>query len=240
MACRAGTGTRKISAIDLLQLVRSEGTPGGTEGAQWVTKASQESSFRVDCINELGCVGLWQICPTNFGWLGVTQTELRNDPRAQFRAAKRIYDRQGWDAWRASGGKPGGDASATSPTDLVAGAAGFAGSLDPTQALLGPLGDIAGGITAAAGALKGFSEWLTDPDTWRRIALVVAGGGIVLVGAATLARGTEFGRTVENVATTVVPAGRVAKAAGAAKSASTVSKAQRSMKAGAAKTRPKG
>jgi hypothetical protein len=193
MACRPGTGSRKISALDLLMLVRSEGTPGGTESAQWVTKASQESSLRVDCVNEIGCVGLWQICPTNFGWLGVTATELRNDPRAQFRAAKRIYDRQGWDAWRASGGKPGGDASATSPTDLVAGATAFGASLDPTQALVEPLANI-------AGAVKGFAEWLTDPDTWRRIALVVAGGGIVLVGAATLARGTEFGKQAEAVA----------------------------------------
>lgn len=204
MACRPGTGSRKISALDLLQLVRAEGTPGGTEGAQWVTKASQESSFRVDCINEIGCVGLWQICPTNFAWLGVTQSELRNDPRAQFRAAKRIYARQGWDAWRASGGKPGGDASATSPGDLLAGAAGFGASLDPTQALVAPL-------AAIAGAIKGFAEWLTDPDTWRRTALVVAGGGIVLVGAATIARGTEIGQQVEKVATGVASKGAVSK-----------------------------
>ena len=201
MACRPGTGTRKISAAALLSLVRSEGTPGGTEGAQWVTKASQESSFRVDCVNEIGCVGLWQICPTNFAWLGVTQTELRNDARAQFRAAKRIYARQGWDAWRATGGKPGGDAT-LNPRDLLAGATGFAASLDPTQQLVAPL-------AAIAGAVKGFSEWLTDPDTWRRVALVVAGGGIVLVGTAAIARGTEIGGKIEAAATAAATKGVV-------------------------------
>jgi hypothetical protein len=38
-----------------------------------------------------------------------------------------------------------------------------------------------------AGAFKGITEWVTDPNTWKRVALVIAGGGIVLVGVAAIA-----------------------------------------------------
>lgn len=67
--------------------------------------------------------------------------------------------------------------------------------------------DVAGSIGRLAETLGGFLEWVTDPDTWRRIALVVAGGGVVLVGVTVLARGTELGETVEDVATNVATKG---------------------------------
>jgi hypothetical protein len=46
--------------------------------------------------------------------------------------------------------------------------------------------------------VAGFVSWITDPVTWRRMALVVIGGGIAVVGVAAVARGTEAGRQVES------------------------------------------
>jgi hypothetical protein len=175
------------------------GSPSGTP-ATWAAVAMLESSGRTDVVNRLGCVGLWQICPVNFGWLGVTQGELK-DPAANWRAAKRVFARQGWRAWSVVDLDPGGDNRPSaawiaenlgrnvSLTDPGAWAAGAQVALDqaadavpdnPIAQLVMPLGII-------AGAFKGITEWVTDPNTWKRVALVIAGGGIVLVGVAAIA-----------------------------------------------------
>lgn len=196
MACKAGTGSRRISSIDLFQIVDDIGPPSGTNEAQWLAKANQESGYRVDCVNASGHTGLWQISPAWMQKLGTNEAAMRSDPKLQFRIAKRVYSEgRGWAEWNASGGKPSGagQASITSPGDLVAGAAGLAESLDPVAGLVAPLSQI-------AGALTGFFEWLTDPNTWKRVALVVAGAGVLLVGGAAVARGTETGQIVESVA----------------------------------------
>jgi hypothetical protein len=183
------------SRDEVFAVVRRVGPPAGTTTEQWVTKADQESDFRRDVVNGIGCVGYWQICPVNFGWLGVSEGTLRNSATLQFQSAKRVYARQGWAAWNASGGKPtaadiakslGRDVSLTDPGAWSAGAgAAFDAAADlvpdnPIAQLVAPLGII-------AGAFKGITEWVTDPDTWKRVALVVAGGGIVLVGVAAIA-----------------------------------------------------
>jgi hypothetical protein len=167
-----------------MAVVKSGGPPSGTAAWQWVVKAKQESSFNERVVNGIGCVGLWQICPVNFGWLGVTQSELK-DPAANFRAAKRVFARQGWAAWKASGGEPK-DPTGTMPQD-ESGPFDVSNPLGSVPNPLDAVADTAGAIAALAGAVGGFFEWVTDPDVWKRVALVVAGGGIVLVGVAAIA-----------------------------------------------------
>lgn len=197
--------------------IKALGPPSGTTVDEWVAKAGQESGFRRDVVNRLGCVGYWQICPVNFGWLGVSQTELKGSARLQFSAVKRIYARQGWGAWAASGGKPDitdiaehashnvglPNLEDITPGSLVQGALGSATSLlDPLTNALGPLGDI-------AGSLKGFLEWTTDPNTWKRVVLIVGGVVVIGVAAAALAGKTEAGQTVEAVVTSGATKGLV-------------------------------
>lgn len=60
--------------------------------------------------------------------------------------------------------------------------------------------DAATAIGNVGQTLAGFFEWITDPNTWRRIALVVLGGAVAVVGVGVLARGTEVGQAVEDAA----------------------------------------
>lgn len=175
--------------------VERVGPPSGTTVGQWVAKAEQESSYSRTVVNSIGCVGYWQICPVNFGWLGVSQNELQANADLQFRSVKRIYARQGWAAWNASGGKPSDmeaslamahDASPFSPRD-VAGAAQAALEAGADAIPDNPIAQLVMPLGIIAGAIKGIAEFATDPNIWRRIALVIAGGGIVLVGAAAIA-----------------------------------------------------
>lgn len=59
---------------------------------------------------------------------------------------------------------------------------------------------VASAVVGFAQTLAGFFAWVTDPDTWRRVALVALGGAVAVVGVAVLARGTEIGQTAEDIA----------------------------------------
>lgn len=185
------------SQSEVYDIVRSEGPPAGTSVAEWVAKAGQESSFRSDVVNGIGCVGYWQICPVNFSTVGFTSAQLKNG-RNNFKAAKIIYGRQGWRAWQASGGKPsvsdiaehaGRDVSLTSPGDLLAGAAGLAASLDPTEKIAATLGNVVSTINSAA-------KWIGDPHNWVRITMVVGGTLVGLAGASMILKETDAGKAI--------------------------------------------
>ena len=194
-----------IDAAELRQLLQTAGFSGDAidEG---VAIARCESSLRTDVVvredNGSTSTGLFQINSVH----GVSVSALKN-PRRNVQEARRLYEAAGkrWDRdWvRCSKG-------------LAARVAEDRSNRDTNLSDIPVIGDTAEGIAAvanavgaAAGAVKGFFEYLTDPNTWRRIALVVAGGGIVLVGAATLARGTEFGKQVESAAVGVASKGTV-------------------------------
>jgi hypothetical protein len=198
------------SQSEVYDIVRSMGPPSGTSVAQWVAKAGQESSFRRDVVNSIGCVGYWQICPTNFGWLGVTSAQLKASGRTQFAATKRIYARQGWAAWNATGGKPsvsdiaehaGRSTSLTSPQDLLAGAEGLAGMIPEVW---NPLG----AFQAVLDVVNRIGTWVSDPHNWTRVSYVAGGTLLVIVAGAAVASETRAGQAL--VGSTV--AGKTGKA----------------------------
>lgn len=200
------------SKDEVYEVVRALGPPSGTTVTQWVAKAGQESSFRRDVVNSRGCVGYWQICPVNFGWLGVRQESLKASATAQFAAVKRIYARQGWAAWNASGGKPdasaiaehaGQDVSLTSPGDLLAGAEGL---LSQVPSPWNP----AGAFQAALDVVNRIGKWVSDPHNWTRVGFVAGGALLVVVAGAAVASETKAGQAL--VGSTVAgKAGRALK-----------------------------
>jgi hypothetical protein len=168
-------------------------------------------------VSRTGDVGMWQINQRSHPqWT----TEQLKDPQTNAEAMSQISDNgRSWSAWTGTyrlglhipylpAARMANDAVHGSVSDLsIAERAGDVGEAitDPLNVVEG----VAQSIGQLAEALSGFFGWLTDPDTWRRIALVVAGGGVVLVGVTVLARGTEIGETVEDVATGVASKGLV-------------------------------
>jgi len=68
---------------------------------------------------------------------------------------------------------------------------------------LDAIANVAGALANVGEMLGGFITFLTDPNTWRRVALVGLGAAVVIVGIGVVARGTEAGQTVESAATGV-------------------------------------
>jgi len=68
--------------------------------------------------------------------------------------------------------------------------------------------NVAGAIGSLTEAVAGFVSFVTDPDTWRRVAIVGLGAAVVVIGVSVVARGTEVGQTVEKAATSAIGRGR--------------------------------
>lgn len=143
--------------------------------------------------------GLWQV---NDIWKGENGTS--ND-LAEFRQqmldgnrnagmAGHIYRTQGLSAWTVykSGAYKSALAEAKSGESLAQGAGlgdvvGAVAS-NPLDAALEGVDAVAAAVAQVGDSLSGAVEWLTDPNTWKRIALVVAGLGLVYVGVNAVAR----------------------------------------------------
>jgi hypothetical protein len=80
------------------------------------------------------------------------------------------------------------------------------------------LGDVAGVLKDSLDAPVRVVKWLTDPNSWVRVAYVVGGFVFIWLGALKLEADalTPVVNKVAGVATAVVPAGKVAKVAGTA------------------------
>jgi hypothetical protein len=90
----------------IVQVARAGGLPGDPE--VWAAIAMAESSGRADVVNEIGCVGLWQInqpvhVKTHPTW---TVAWLQN-PVNNAKAAAVTYRAQGFSAWEAYTGPDG-------------------------------------------------------------------------------------------------------------------------------------
>lgn len=92
----------KLSANQVYSLATQAGFSGDLAKTM-VAIAWDESSFKANIVNSIGCVGLWQINPvhfkeaafTNNGW----NTTTLKEGHANAKAAKVIYDMQGLNAW---------------------------------------------------------------------------------------------------------------------------------------------
>jgi hypothetical protein len=167
-----------------------------------VALAEHRGTVRTDAVSPTGDVGIWQInVASHPQW---TREQLK-DPTTNAEAMRQISDHgRNWSAWTGTykiGLHLGYMARARQAVEATHGSVS-------DLPLSERLGDVAGAvtnpldsITGAIGGIVSFLEWLSDPDTWRRIALVIAGGGIVLVGVAVVARGTDVGQAAEQVVT---------------------------------------
>lgn len=89
--------------------------------------------------------------------------------------------------------------SLSAGTDALTGAASAAG-VNPLDA-----------IASLSDTFAGFFEWISDPTTWKRMAFILAGGAVAVVGVMVIARGTDTGQAVESAVTTVATKGAVSK-----------------------------
>jgi hypothetical protein len=90
----------------IVQVARTGGLPGDPE--VWAAIAMAESSGRTDIVNEIGCVGLWQVNQPVWVKLHPTWTVawLKN-PVNNAKAAAYVYRAQGFSAWQAYTGPDG-------------------------------------------------------------------------------------------------------------------------------------
>lgn len=101
-AKQAAKAIGKLSADQVYSLATQAGFTGELARTM-VAIAWDESSFKSEIVNSIGCVGLWQINPNHFkesafvknGW----NTATLKEGHANAKAAKVIYDSQGLNAW---------------------------------------------------------------------------------------------------------------------------------------------
>ena len=92
-----------LTRKQLLELAQEAGF--NDQAATAAAIAMAESSGNPDAVNSVPCYGLWQINmsgtmgPDRRKKLGLTSDKQLLDPKTNARAAKLVYDEQGWQGW---------------------------------------------------------------------------------------------------------------------------------------------
>jgi Lysozyme like domain len=148
-------------------------------------------------VSATGDVGIWQINQrAHPKWSAEELKDPKTNAEAMSEVSSNGTNWQPWTTYRNGAYRAYLD-RAKKARDATSGSGGLGSIPNPLDAV----DDVAGAVVNLGETIAGFFEFITDPNTWKRIALVIAGGGIVLVGVAIVARGTEVGETVEAVAT---------------------------------------
>jgi hypothetical protein len=147
-------------------------------------------------------IGLWQINRPAHPTIG-TVAELK-DPAYNARAAHQVWTAEGWRAWtqyRNGRYRPHYDKLRSDVRNLDTGEGGL---IDWSSVPV--VGPVVGGVEAVGDAvnagvdglaetmgatvqaLNALREWVSDSHNWTRVALVVGGVALALVGAAAVAR----------------------------------------------------
>lgn len=86
--------------------------------------------------------------------------------------------------------------------DNVTGTGGPGAVVDAASSIatdpLGAIKDVAGALGSLGETVGNFLTFITDPDTWRRAALIGIGAAIAVASVVIIARGTETGQAVES------------------------------------------
>lgn len=182
-----------MSKDTIVTTVSIEGVPSGTTAAQWVALAGCESDFdeKADVVDTNGrrSIGAWQI---NLGPDGTrngkNRDELKN-PVTNFRVAKQIFSEQGWRAWfNCTNGGKGPTVSAADKRAADEGPVGPGPGGGIGDIVSDAVGNPLEGIEGLTDALGKFFTFITDPNTFKRLGFVLAGIGLVFVGANIIAR----------------------------------------------------
>lgn len=168
--------------------IAASGTPAGTTVAQWVAKSRQESGHDADAVSPTGCcIGLWQVnVDANSDLIQESQVSRGNavsvmkSPWRNWAVTRAIYERQGWAAWKASGGKPvptqRDKQAAQNPDNSMS--PGDIGEAIPGIGPVNPIDDVADFLGQIIDPVLSAAKWLGDPGNWVRI--IQVGGGITL------------------------------------------------------------
>lgn len=200
-----------------------------------VAVAFAESGFNATAINRSNSngstdYGLWQINSVH-NFPEVANGTWR-DPKVNASMALRVYRRQGWNAWsvyrpsnptgyaRYLAARPaavGFVAAAVGPGAAAAGAAGTPGAI--AEGVGGDAGTVLNAAEKIAKEPLAVLDWLTNPQTWERIAYVVLGGALVIGGIYLLVTSTIAKPAIAMIkdnaktAAAVIPQGKAAGAA---------------------------
>jgi hypothetical protein len=170
--------------------------------------AYHESGFSAGATNRNnnGSVdyGLWQI--NSVHGFPELKTQQWRDPTTNARLAKKVYDKQGWNAWSVY--KSGKHQSSNLVNALaersVRVAASERGGSDqhyttPWDKTIGAVGDVAEGVTSVAETPVRVLRFLMRPDTWVRISQIIGGGALIIGGVVIAASQTDTARAVGKV-----------------------------------------
>lgn len=204
---------------------------GLTPADKWAAIAMAESSGRTDVVNSIGCVGLWQINqPAHIKEHPSWTVKYLQDPANNARAAKTVYDKEGFSAWEAYTGPDGvgsdgpwkqyykGNSSSTAtnagvqwydPFGILPD--GMGGAVENAVPGVAELGKMADAVVHGA-------VWISTPYNWVRIGYVMAGGILFIAGVGFIINSTLLGKVSSNPivqgATSVIPGGSIAKGIG--------------------------
>jgi lysozyme-like protein len=179
--------------------------------AKWVAVALAETlpPGNTDSANNVGAghTGLWQISGLHAGRVPgspVFPSAFRawlKDPVNNARAAKYVYDAQGWGAWEVilnNRYRQFMDRGRRAAAELVAeavsggphglGTGGIFGSGVGPDIEIEPLEQVAEAIRDAIRVAVDAAGWLSDRKNWGRIGIAIVGVGAITVAVATLSR----------------------------------------------------
>ncbi len=203
------------SAAQIAAVAKSAGFKG-TDLETAVAVALAESSGRTDVVNYLGCVGLWQIYRKVHQSRHPLWTEdwLKN-PSNNAIAAFQIW-RDAGDSWRPWSTYTSGSyrrfqsqarQASTTIGILPGGVSPLAVPSDSQQLIDG------GAIVDKFQSIGDFIKLITDPHTQLRIAYVLIGIVLIIIGLLSISRAGDKIVGAAKLATDVLPQTRVAKVA---------------------------
>lgn len=208
LARRAGfSSTRKVNGMpeDRMAVAISLGESGGNYFAH--NKIPPDDSYGLWQINMLGSLG-----PARRQQFGIEENEDLFDPLTNARAAHMVFVEAGnsfrpWSVYtsgswmrhraKAMNAKPENLPEGSWADDLIPGTPG----VDDLPDVPNPLDEI-----------QAVLSFITDPNNWKRVALFIGGGIILVIALIALMDKLGAGKAVGKVVT-AMPAGRVAKAA---------------------------
>lgn len=140
--------------------------------------------------------GLWQINmlgakgPERRRALGLTSNAQLFDPAINAKAAKYVFDAQGWNAWSVY--KNGDykkhlqDINDMTVSGLPGTTSGPIG--DAIDNVFGAASDVVGALNQLLGVIRDAGKWISDRDNWTRILQVGGGIALALVAATIVAK----------------------------------------------------
>ncbi len=206
-------GFKDAATASAIAMAESGGNPRAHNG----NAGTGDDSYGLWQINMLGSMG-----PSRRKSFGITSNEQLYNPMTNAKAAKKIYDGQGWNAWSVY--KSGAykkympsksdsnwtDGALSVLDNTLLGAPGAAlGLLDGSGGVLGAVDstiDTGTAISDGINVVKDAATWITNPSNWVRVLYVIGGAALVIGGI------TIMARPLVNSASGMLPTGKLAKA----------------------------